>query len=368
MMKNKKYKPIMKNLIVISLILSSVFALTVLFINKNDTKEVLASEKQVSKERMKVYVGGDNIGIKISTKGILAVAFADIEQQDGSLAQSPSELAKVELGDIILKIDNKEISTSKELLGAVNENKNGKINLMISRNGNIINKEVTLCKNKDGDYKLGLWVRDSTAGIGTLTFIEDNTSVYGGLGHPITDSDVGKILDIKDGKLIKSTVVNVRRGEIGFPGELKGVFTNEKNAIGTIGKNTSTGIFGVLNEKSKKEFTKNKKLYEIGYKDEIKLGKAYIITTLDEEGPKMYEISIEKNLDMAKGINKNMLIKITDQELLEKSGGIVQGMSGSPIIQDDKIIGAVTHVLVNKPNVGYGIYIENMLKDANLLK
>ena len=368
MMKDGKLKSFVKNLIVMCLILSSVFALSIFFLNGDKAKPVLATENISGKDRLKVYAGGENIGIKISTKGVLAVAFSDIESKNGKLIKSPAEVGDIDLGDVILKIDGKEISTSKELLGVVSESKTGTIALVIDRDGDLINKKVKLVENKKGDYKLGLWVRDSTAGIGTMTFFDDNTGLYGGLGHPITDGETDKIISVGKGSLVKSTVVNVRKGEIGSPGELKGIFNNDRITLGTVGKNTTTGIYGVVNEKNKINYKNEKNLYEIAYKSEIKAGPAQIITTINEEGPKYYEISIEKILDTSKGPNKNMLIKITDPELLEKTGGIVQGMSGSPIIQNGKIVGAVTHVLVNKPNIGYGIYIENMLKDANLLK
>ncbi|MGL4451508.1 MAG: SpoIVB peptidase [Sarcina sp.] len=367
-MENNRMKNVLRSLMVGCLLLSSVFAFSIFFFNGNVTKSVLATENIGSRERLKVYAGGENIGIKISTKGVLAVAFSDIESKEGKILKSPAEVSNITLGDVILKIDGKDISTSKELLGIVGESKTGVVELTIDRNGHIMNKNVKLIKNKKGDYKLGLWVRDSTAGIGTMTFFDDKTGVYGGLGHPITDSETEKIISVGDGKLVKSTVVDVRKGQVGSPGELKGVFNNDRVILGTVGKNTTTGIYGVVNEKSKMNYKADDRLYEIAYKEEIKVGEAKIITTIDEQGPKCYNISIEKILDTTKGPNKNMLIKITDPKLLEKTGGIVQGMSGSPIIQNGKIVGAVTHVLVNRPNIGYGIYIENMLKDANLLK
>ena len=367
-MENSRLKSFFKKFIAVCLILSSVFAFSIFFLDKGVTKSVFATENISSKERLKVYAGGENIGIKISTKGVLAVAFSDIESKDGKFVKSPAEISNINLGDIILKIDGREISTSKELLGAISENKTGTIHLIIERNENLIDKKVKLIKNKKGDYKLGLWVRDSTAGIGTMTFFDSQTGVYGGLGHPITDSETERIISVGDGKLVKSTVINVRKGEVGYPGELKGIFNNDRTSLGTVGKNTPTGIYGVVNENSSSIYKVKDRLYDMAYKEEIKTGPAKIITTIDETGPKYYNISIEKILDNSKGPNKNMLIKITDSELLEKTGGIVQGMSGSPIIQDGRIIGAVTHVLVNKPNIGYGIYIENMLRDANLLK
>ncbi|MGL4991367.1 MAG: SpoIVB peptidase [Sarcina sp.] len=366
-MRDGKQKVFIKNLTIIVLLLSSVFALS-FFVMNNEKQEMVSAAETCYNEKMQIYAGGDNIGIKISTKGVLVVAFSDVEDVNGKITKSPAQIHDVEIGDIITSINGKKMNTSKDLAKIISECDDGIAILEIVRNGKELSKNVVLSKNKNNLYKLGMWVRDSTAGIGTMTFIDKNTGVYGGLGHPITDSETETILTVEKGSLIKSTVVNVRKGEIGSPGELKGMFNNEKIPMGTVGKNTTTGIFGVINEKNLSHFINSNNLYEIAHKNEIKMGSAQIITTIDESGPKFYDINIEKILDTTKGPNKNMLIKITDPVLLEKTGGIVQGMSGSPIIQNGKIIGAVTHVLVNKPNIGYGIYIENMLKDANLLK
>ena len=367
-MKDKEKRVFNKNFIVMSLLLSSVLALSLLFMNIGEQKSVLANEKHANNERLKVYAGGDNIGVKISIEGILVVSFSDIESVDGKIIKSPAQSSGINIGDTILSVDGKSINTSKELVEIVNGSETGTVAVKVNRDGSETTKNVNLLKNNLGNYKLGMWVRDSTAGIGTLTFVDGNTGVYGGLGHPITDSETERVLSVLKGDLIRSTVINVRKGEVGSPGELKGIFTNEKMPIGTVGKNTETGIFGVVDAKNMNRFNESSKLYEIGFKNEVQEGNAQIITTTDEQGPKFYDISIEKVIGTAKGPNKNMLIKVTDEELLAKTGGIVQGMSGSPIIQNGRIIGAVTHVLVNKPNVGYGIYIENMLNDANLIK
>jgi len=236
--------------------------------------------------------------------------------------------------------------------------------LQYIRNDVSESKEINLEKEEDG-YRLGLWVRDSTAGIGTLTFYHKESKIFGALGHPITDGDTNEPFIIKDGNLLDSSVISVKKGEKGMPGELKGLFLNEKEGIAIIKKNTESGIFGVANKNITSKIT-NKPM-KVAFRNEIKEGKAQIITTIDENGPKYYDIEIIKLLPQDEPGPKSMLIKVTDEELLEKTGGIVQGMSGSPIIQDNKIIGAVTHVLINKPDVGYGIYIEWMLKDAGII-
>ena len=221
-------------------------------------------------------------------------------------------------------------------------------------------------KEDDKEYKIGLWIRDSTAGVGTLTFFDDSTKKFGALGHPITDCDTNEPFLIKKGDVLESSIISVRKGEKGSPGELRGIFINEQIPTGDIQKNTQSGIFGEI--KNVEALNKNVKPLKVGFRDEISIGKAKIITTIDESGPQEFDIEIEKLLSQTIAGSKSMVIKITDPKLLAKTGGIVQGMSGSPIIQNNKIIGAVTHVLINKPDTGYGIYIEWMLQDAGIIK
>ncbi|MDU1566307.1 MULTISPECIES: SpoIVB peptidase [Clostridium] len=313
---------------------------------------------------LEVYPGGTSVGIKLSTKGVLVVGHSDIESVEGKV-ESPAKNSGIELGDVLIKINGEEIQSSKDLSKKIKNLDNSKINVDYIRNGNIENKEIDLEK-ENNEYKLGLWVRDSTAGIGTLTFYDKNTSIFGALGHPITDGDTNKPFIVRNGDLLNSSVISVRKGEKGSPGELKGLFVNEKESLATIEKNTEAGIFGEASADLVNP-TFNKPL-KVGFRNEIKEGAAKIITTIDENGPKMYDIEIVKLLPQEEPGPKSMVIKVTDEELLEKTGGIVQGMSGSPIIQDNKLVGAVTHVLINKPDVGYGIYIEWMLKDAGVIE
>lgn len=323
--------------------------------------------KSVSVSKVKdleVYPGGMNVGIKISTKGVLVVGHSDIESTEGKI-ESPAKASGIEVGDIITKIDGKEIENSRDLSKKISNVDKEKISIEYLRNGISDEKEVQL-KKENNEYKLGLWVRDSTAGIGTLTFYDKNTNLFGALGHPITDGDTNRPFTIKEGNLLNSSIISIKKGEKGAPGELKGLFVNEKENIGKIDKNTESGIFGTGSDKLING-TYNKPL-RVGFRSEIKEGAAKIITTIDEEGPKEYDIEIIKLLPQEEPGAKSMVIKVVDQNLLEKTGGIVQGMSGSPIIQDNKLIGAVTHVLINKPDVGYGIYIEWMLKDAGVIE
>lgn len=313
--------------------------------------------------QLELYPGGTSVGVKLSTNGVLVVGYSNVETQDGT-EDSPGKSSGIELGDMILKVNGTDIESSKDLIGKVKSNNDEYLNVEILRGKSKLTKEIKLLKEGE-EYKLGLWVRDSTAGIGTLTFYHGESDTFGALGHPITDSDTNSVLSIKNGELLRSSILSVRKGQRGAPGELKGLFLNERVSIGSINKNLGSGIYGKTSEPLINP--KFNEPIEVGYRNEINEGPAQIITTIGEEGPRLYDIEIVKTLPQDKPGPKSMIIKVTDEELLSRTGGIVQGMSGSPIIQNNKIIGAVTHVLINKPDYGYGIYIEWMLKDAEIL-
>jgi stage IV sporulation protein B len=315
-----------------------------------------------------LYPGGVCVGVKLNTKGVLVVALSDIETKNGKIS-SPSAASGIMIGDSIISINNKNIESSEMLVSEINKNKEEEIEFDIERKGEKLTKKVTPVKSdSDSRYKIGLWVRDSTAGVGTLTFYDSKTKKFAALGHPVTDVDTGTILSINKGEVVSSSIVSIRKGMRGNPGELKGIFMNEDVILGNIFKNTECGIFGVASDKVIGTWNKKGiKPMKIALKNEIKEGKAQIITTIDEGGPKYYDIEIVKLLEQNSPGPKSMVIKVTDPILLQKTGGIVQGMSGSPIKQNNKIIGAVTHVLINKPDTGYGIYIEWMLKDSDIL-
>ena len=312
----------------------------------------------------KLYPGGTSVGVRLSSNGVLVIGFSDLIFNDSKI-ESPAKISGIELGDVIIKINGKNVYTTKEILNIVKNTKGDTINVTLDREGKNIEKTIKMKKEK-GENKIGLWIRDSTAGVGTLTFYDEASGKFGALGHPITDGDTNTRFTVKSGELLEASVISLRKGEKGMPGELKGIFTNEDNPIGHIHKNTQCGIFGT----QERFITRNKVLkpLPVGIKEEVKVGKAKIITTIDEKGPKEYDIEIVKKLNQDSKSPKSMIIKVTDEELLQKTGGIIQGMSGSPIIQDGKIIGAVTHVLINKPDVGYGIYIDWMLEDAGIIK
>ncbi len=322
---------------------------------KIKTVEVMAIPKEIQ-----LYPGGNVVGIKLQTNGPLVVGFSDIENEEQK-PYSPSKESGINLGDVILAINEIEINSSEFLAETLNSLKLDELDVKIERDGKILYKKVKPVKTSDGKNKIGLWVRDSTAGIGTVTFIDPETGLYGALGHPITDVDTGDIIKISKGNIVNSSIVNVKRGEKGNPGELKGVFINDDIKLGNVKHNTKYGIFG---EYSLENFYGEK--LSIALKDEIQEGPAKIISTIDNDKPKMYDVVIEKLLQQDNPSSKSMIIKVVDEELLEKTGGIVQGMSGSPIIQNNKLVGAVTHVLVNKPDTGYGIYIEWMLKESKI--
>ncbi|WP_196051107.1 SpoIVB peptidase [Clostridium butyricum] len=324
--------------------------------------------KSVEVEKIKdleLYPGGVPIGVRVSSEGVLVVGYSDIEINNEK-EESPGKVGGLEIGDVILKINGIEMHNSRDLVKAIKQSEKDSIKVDILRHGENITKIVTLKKENNKDYKIGLWIRDSTAGVGTMTFYDDTSKKFGALGHPITDSDTNEPFLIKDGDVIESSIISIRKGEKGSPGELKGIFINESNPTGEIDKNTQSGIFGQLNSNILQK--SDIKRLKVGFRDEIVPGKAKIITTIDENGLQEYEIEIEKLLNQNVASSKSMVIKVTDPRLLEKTGGIVQGMSGSPIIQNNKIVGAVTHVLINKPDTGYGIYIEWMLQDAGIIK
>jgi stage IV sporulation protein B len=314
---------------------------------------------------IEVTPGGNSIGVRLSSKGVLVVGHSDVIVNNEKM-ESPAKKYGVEIGDLITRVNGEKIESSVDLIESVKKSNSEILKLEIMRNNENISKEVKLLEEKEDGYKIGLWVRDSTAGVGTMTFYDAKSGKFGALGHPVTDGDTNEPFSTKDGDLLKSSIISVRKGEKGSPGELKGIFQDENSPIGKINKNTQCGIFGEGDKSLSKSI--NSKTMPVAFRDEIEVGKATILTTVDESGIKEYKIEIIKLFEQSEPGPKSMIIKITDEELLQKTGGIVQGMSGSPIIQKGKIIGAVTHVLINKPDVGYGIYIDWMLDDVGIIK
>lgn len=317
----------------------------------------LKTVKVIPVDTRMVYASGSPVGIYMETEGVLIIDSGEIRNAEGIL-QSPAEHI-VQPGDYIRKVNGKVLESKKQLIKMVNENQGNPMEMEVMRNEEMIMVSLTPIQTEDGSYKLGLWVRDNIQGIGTLTYI-DETGKFGALGHGISDVDTGEQLNIAQGELYDARILSVQKGTSGSPGELRGVIDyQEYLKLGEISGNTSNGITGRLYTGKGSEL--HKEAYEIILKQDLQTGPAYILSDVGD-GVKEYDIQIMKIDRNAKNSNKSFVVQVTDPELLNKTGGIVQGMSGSPIIQNGKIAGAVTHVLVNDPTRGYGIFIENMLE------
>ena len=307
-------------------------------------------------DELHVSVLGTPFGMKLYTDGVLVIDITTVETVSGSI--SPGEDAGVKKGDYILSADGKQVLTNEELSAAVAASGGNRIKLVIKRGGTQKTVYVSPALSKEtNSYRIGLWVRDSSAGIGTLTFYSPATGIVCGLGHGVCDEDTGDLLELKNGEIVSAEIVSVEKGSSGSPGQLKGKFT-----YGTIGKidcNSEKGVYSVL--KGKLGFSR---LTETALKQEVRDGDAQILCTVDGREPQLYSCRIKKRSSAYLSATQNMTVTVTDPELLKLTGGIVQGMSGSPILQNGKLIGAVTHVLIDDPTTGYAIFAENMLKEA----
>ena len=294
-----------------------------------------------------VIPGGQTIGIEVNNKGIIVIGFYKI---NGKFNQN-----KLRIGDTIIKVNNKEVSTINELVNTISkEVNNDKVNLTIKRNNKIINQEFILTK-VNNTYKTGLYVKDNLTGIGTLTYIDPETKIYGALGHEIIESTSGNLIEVKTGNIFRSSITTIEPSIRGAAGTKNAKFYSNTK-YGTITKNTIKGIYG-----NYQKDISNLKTIKVGTYDDIKIGPAIIRTVLKGEEVKEYNIEVDK---ITQGKIKNIHFQINDEELINKTGGVIQGMSGSPIIQNNKIIGAVTHVIVDNPLTGYGILITNMLEEG----
>lgn len=305
-------------------------------------------------ENVELIPAGNIVGIYMETDGVMVLGTGVIKAEDG-MNYEPT-LNKLRTGDYITAIDNKKINNKEELMDGILNSDGKSLDFQVRRDGEHINYRINPVKSASGDYKIGTWIRDDTQGIGTLTFTTANGE-FAALGHGIADIDTSQIVEVEQGSIYYAEVMSVVKGKEGDPGEIVGVINQaDENKIGNVIKNTSQGVFGEISDNYKSD---NNSL-PIGLKQEIYEGPASIICCVDNEISE-YEIIIEEvNLGGSKD-NKGMIIEITDSKLLEKTGGIVQGMSGSPIIQDGKIIGAITHVFIQDSTKGYGAFIENMI-------
>ncbi len=299
---------------------------------------------------------GKTVGVSLDTKGLLVLGTGEVYKEENDSVEPCKGFLKT--GDLLLEANGKDLINKEALIDVVTKSNGQKIDVLLERQGE--QKHVTLTpvfSQVEQAYKLGIWVRDSIQGIGTITYYDPNSNQFGALGHGVYDVDTGELMIIKNGSLIASQLTDVVKGKKGEPGELTGTIHRE-DVIGDVKKNTEVGIYGTLNQPS--EF--NGEALSIGLKQEVKIGKAEILSNIEGEDIQKYEIEIES---LGKGNGKDMMIHVTDKRLLEKTGGIIQGMSGSPIIQNGQLIGAVTHVLVNDPERGYGTFIETMLQEMN---
>ena len=303
---------------------------------------------------------GSAIGMKLYTDGVLVVGMSEIE------GKRPYENSGIQEGDRIIQIDQNEIDSTEDLIDVVNNSKGNSVSIQYVHNEETITTSITPVKNQDNEYKLGLWVRDAAAGVGTLTFYEPDSKMFASLGHGILDVDTSSLIKIENGELVTTNILSITKGKKGEPGEIRGTIETGID-IGDISKNTSFGVFGILNKPSYISVSQEDEM-EVALRNEIKTGKAEIICELENGKREHYDIEIQKVFVNNNQDNKSMLIKVTDKNLLDKTGGIIQGMSGAPIIQNGKFIGAVTHVLVNDPSLGYGVFADMMLKQMKEVK
>ena len=302
---------------------------------------------------------GTPFGIKMFTDGVLVVGMSAVDTPTGSY--NPAKSAGIKMGDVIVSIEDQIVTRTEEVAELV-ENSGGKAMTFTIRRDNItFDVQFVPAKSvNENRWKAGMWVRDSSAGIGTLTFYDPSDYTFGGLGHAVCDVDTGEIIPISSGEIVPARIYSVNRGVSGAPGELRGGF--ETGTLGNLEINGETGVYGTLEHLPNAVGT-----MPVAMKQQVRSGAAQVLTTIDGTTPQLYDIEIDQVRYNDSSPTRNMVIIIKDPELLEKTGGIVQGMSGSPIIQDGKLVGAVTHVFVNDPTKGFAIFAENMLKTANSL-
>ena len=303
---------------------------------------------------------GDLAGIKLYTNGVLVVGMSEIIGLDNK-KYKPYENTGIEEGDTIISINDKEIQNTEDFVKDINSSNGKSIKLEYIHDKKEVTCSITPIKTNIKEYKLGLWVRDSSAGVGTVTFYEPKTKSFGALGHGIEDIDTDTLIDISSGEFVTTKILNIVKGQNGKPGKIQGTIDNQKN-IGSISKNTKFGIYGKVDNLDILNIDFSKKM-DVALRNEISIGKANILCNIENDKIEKYDIEIEKIFKENNYDNKSMLIKVTDKNLLEKTGGIIQGMSGSPIIQNGKFIGAVTHVLVNNPKEGYAVFGDIMIKN-----
>lgn len=314
-------------------------------------------EIQVIQEESLIPMGIP-IGIYVKTQGVLVIGVGEFTGQDG-ITYAPAKYL-LKSGDYIMAVNGTQINSKQDFTDSVEECGGSEMVLTVRRQDSIFDIQVQPALNQSGTYKIGIWIRDNAQGIGTMTFLDADGN-FGALGHGINDIDTGTLMTLDSGTLYDTNIISIKRGTAGYPGEMTGMITYaDSNILGVITENTSEGIYGCCNEKVISK-AMEKEAFPIGLKQEVTPGPAQILCSVEGE-PKYYEIEIEEIYMANSNLNRGMLLKVTDEDLLALTGGIVQGMSGAPIIQNGKLIGAVTHVLVQDATRGYGIFIENMLE------
>ena len=309
-----------------------------------------ATPNQNTKEPVYVYLGGYPLGFTMNCAGVIVVA------------KSNDSAFEIKEGDVITHIEDLPINSSEEIFAIINsEGFAGRIlNVTYRHGGEVLNTKIKPIYDAiSNSYKLGIWIRDNAAGVGTLTYIRKDNLRFGALGHPVCDIDTGTTLPVSTGSIFRCNIVGYKAGVKGTPGELKGLFLRNSSMLGSLDANNQFGVYGNFAEKALEKY--NQEIVEVASRDEVKSGKAKIRSTIEGGEPKDYDIEIVKTYFQKTKENKSMFIRVTDKELLAKTGGIVQGMSGSPIIQNGKLVGAITHVFVSDPTKGYGVYAEWMI-------
>lgn len=315
--------------------------------------------------KTKVIPLGNAIGLKLYTNGVLVVGMSEIENIFNK-KDKPYEDTGIQEGDMIVSINQNEVTCTADLIENVNKSEGNTLAIEYVRDGEIYTTNIRPSQTSTDEYKLGLWVRDTAAGIGTISFYEPSTGLFAALGHGILDIDTQELISIAKGEAVTANIISIKKGEKGEAGEIKGTVANQQT-IGEVYKNTNIGIYGTLKNRTALNISSQNEM-EVALRSEIKEGPAKIICSLENNKKEEYDIVIEKIYENNNQNNKSMEIRVTDKELIEKTGGIIQGMSGSPIIQDGKFVGAVTHVLLSEPTRGYAVFADLMIKQIREVK
>ena len=324
--------------------------LSVSFLNIFNIKEIEINEIP----QAEVVPLGNIVGLRLYASGVLVIGKTEIK------GEKPYKTSTIKEGDLITAVNSKKVETTTDLITSVNDSKGNSIEITYVREGIIYTTTIEPVKTDKDEYKIGLWVRDGAIGVGTISYYEPRTKYFAALGHPIIDTDTGEIVSIKEGELVNASVISIKKGEGGNPGEIKGSLKSDEK-IGQISTNTEFGIYGTLDNLSSLNIDKENEI-KVALREEIKTGDAKVLLTLEDGIRKEYDVKIKKIYKNNDKDNKSMLIEIVDEDLKNLTGGIIQGMSGAPLIQNGKFIGAITHVLVNNPELGYAVFGDLMIK------